>query len=554
MFIERYLYLDFTSKSDDIKENQVFPESEYDEKGDLRSSKSSNSDEESCEKQDSSGRNLKMKFWFHLVLVIAVHVLVFWYFPINGNMIKNGKADCEKMYNSFKCNNFQINSSLKAFYFLYFMYFVISAYQIKYGAPKSRAGEFVLTKSYNSLSNIVFLIYRGMPFLYEIRTLVDWTFTPTALNLMQWFKFEEIYANLYNTKCDQLEFAEHPRGHKRKKSEKFFKGCCFLFGIILCILAPLIIFSSLNPIVFSNPLKEISLSVGIETGNSNFYDLSTVSIITTKESVSSSQWNDENFNEVNELSASDRSLMEKIVLSPYSDNYWEASNNSVSSLCNILNTTSSGIFLQAKYKFTREYPNSQQVVYSKDSAKLSYVEIGQLYNVFCNISNPAISFNKISAFSRVIRLVSTGTSILPIFITGSDNLKTGIDLRYHDLSYSKFWEIRSSATHNISLYVISEKYSPVTFNFSVITFYISVVYLIGKILRMIISGGANNIPLVDMPNPDPFINVCTGIYVSRMNGCLDTEETLYYELIDMLRSPELMKMISGSSSIKKKND
>lgn len=519
MFLDRFLYLDFTSKSETFIENE---------------------------------RNLKMKFWIHIVLVFSIHVLIFWYFTINGNIIKNGNPDCDKMYNSFKCNNFQINSALQMFYFLYLVYFIISAYQIKYGAPKTRAGEFVLTKKYNSLNNIIFLIYRGMPFLYEIRTLLDWTFTPTALNLMQWFKFEEIYASLYNTKCDQIEFAEHPRGSKRKKLEKIFKGCCFLLLIILCILAPLIIFSSLNPIVFSNPVKEISFSVGIKTRNSNFYELSTVSIIKKKESVSTHEWDNEKFSEANDLSASDRNLMEKITLNPFSDNYWEASQNLIDSLCTILKSESSGISIQAIYAFTREYPSTQQTVTSKDSSNLLSGEIVDLHSVFCNSTNNLMSFTKKYAFAKVIRLVSTGASLLPTFITGSDNLKTDIQLTYNDETKNmKYWELSKSSNSNLSLYIISEKYSPVTFNFSVITFYISVVYLIGKILRIIISGGANNIPLIDMPNPDPFINVCTGIYVSRMTGDLYREESLFYDLIDMLRSPELMKMLSGSSSIKK---
>jgi Protein of unknown function (DUF3595). len=78
--------------------------------------------------------------------------------------------------------------------------------------------------------------------------------------------------------------------------------------------------------------------------------------------------------------------------------------------------------------------------------------------------------------------------------------------------------------------------------------------LIGKILRVVVNGGANNIPLTDMPNPDPLINLCGGIYVSRMHGDLYREEMLYYELIDILRSPEIIKMVSGSSSIKKKRN
>ena len=120
-------------------------------------------------------RSLKPKFWFHILLVLTIHILVFWYFPMNSNYLKSGTYTCSTsdMYNTFKCNNFQINVALEFFYLFYMVYFVISANQIKNGAPKSRAGEFVLMKRYNTLNNILFLVYRGLPFLYEIRTLID---------------------------------------------------------------------------------------------------------------------------------------------------------------------------------------------------------------------------------------------------------------------------------------------------------------------------------------------------------------------------------------------
>lgn len=88
------------------------------------------------------------------------------------------------------------------------------------------------------------------------------------------------------------------------------------------------------------------------------------------------------------------------------------------------------------------------------------------------------------------------------------------------------------------------------FNFSVITFYISVVYLAGRILRLVTGGMARNVVLSEMPCPDHLINLCEGIYVARMGGKLLKEEELYYELIDIIRSPEIIKMVTGRSSIK----
>lgn len=517
MFLERYIYIEVTSKE---------------------------------RNQENSFKSLKFKFYFHLILVSCIHILVFWYFPLNANSQKNPNLYCREPYNTANCNNFQINGALQVFYLLYLLYFVTSALQIKYGSPNTRAGEFVLMKNLNQAANTVFLIYRGIPFLYEIRTLMDWTFTATSLRLLQWFKFEEIYSNLYNTKCDQLELAEKPRATKLGRGEKCLKGCSFLLLIILCILGPLIIFSSLNPIVYDNPVKSMSLSLGIKSGSMNFYNLMMISKVTDKSSVSDNEWNDKGFNKAAQLTASDRSLTERFTLNNYSDTIWTMSKDVSEDLCQSLRKKDNLKF-QVNYVFTRDYPKSQQSVTNKETSDMSDKEAEKFYKMTCLNSNQ--TFIKKNAFLRVVRLLSTGSNLLPIIIDNSD-LKTDISVRFLNTTNQRVWEFGRNIEDGIQIYVISEKYSPVTFNFSVITFYISVVYLVGKILRVIISGGANNIPLVDMPNPDALINICSGVYISRMNGDLEKEEILYFELIDILRSPELMKMIGGSSSIKKKEE
>ena len=561
MFLERFIYIEVTSNFDNKnKKKKAIKDTEKqnldtssEEKSISSYKKKPDLEEESpkptVEKPEST-KKIAFKFYFHLFLVFIVHFLVFWYFPLYSNYQKNAVVYCPDLYNTINCNNFQVNISLELFYIFYLIYFLISSLQIKYGSPKSRAGEFVLMKIQNEAANIVFLIYRGIPFLFEIRTLMDWTFTATTLRVMQWFKFEEIYANLYNTKCDQLELAEHPRGAKLPFFEKLFKGCCFLFVIMLCILAPLIIFSSLNIIVYDNPVKSLSMSLGIKSGSTNFYPLFTTSMITDKSSVSLHEWNNEDFNKADQLTVNDRELMKRFTLNSYSDNDWIISKQVSNDLCKALYNKGNLKFL-AQYVFTRDYPKNQQTVTNHETTSMSDKDCEALYELAC-LNNSKI-FTKNDIFRKVVRLQSTGSNILPIIIREKD-LKTDIAVSFTN-STEKVWRIgRNKDFDGIRLYVVSEKYSPVTFNFSVITFYISVVYLVGKLLRVIISGGANNIPLVDMRHPDALMNICSGIYVCRMNGDLRKEEELYYELIDILRSPELMKMITGSSSIKEKQE
>jgi hypothetical protein len=56
----------------------------------------------------------------------------------------------------------------------------------------------------------IFRIYRAIPFLYELRMMLDWTCTPTTLYLGDWIKLEDIFSGLYINDCN-LHFLQVTR-------------------------------------------------------------------------------------------------------------------------------------------------------------------------------------------------------------------------------------------------------------------------------------------------------------------------------------------------------
>ena len=85
----------------------------------------------------------------------------------------------------------------------------------------------------------------------EFRNLCDWTITKTCLDLYMWFKLEDAYYGLYFTKYDMMcrrYSIEEDKVLKKGRPghEKFWQGFCFIFGLFLLILGPLIFFSSLT--------------------------------------------------------------------------------------------------------------------------------------------------------------------------------------------------------------------------------------------------------------------------------------------------------------------
>ena len=49
---------------------------------------------------------------------------------------------------------------------------------------------------------MAFAVFCAIPFIYEMRAILDWACTPTTLRLIEWLKLEDIRAWLYRRECD----------------------------------------------------------------------------------------------------------------------------------------------------------------------------------------------------------------------------------------------------------------------------------------------------------------------------------------------------------------
>lgn len=91
----------------------------------------------------------------------------------------------------------------------------------------------------------MYVLFSGIPFLWEFKKISDWTITTTALPLFHWLKFEDINARLYQSKCEAEMLKIKPRA--KTPWTKYLlgpTGCLFILGLVF---SPLLIYSSLNP-------------------------------------------------------------------------------------------------------------------------------------------------------------------------------------------------------------------------------------------------------------------------------------------------------------------
>jgi hypothetical protein len=157
---------------------------------------------------------------------------------------------------------------LVIFYVIFCRYFTLSALQIRYGLPDTRKAS-SLTNSYDSLSCIGYRIFYILPFLLELKVILDWCFTKTSLDVFQWLELAQVHSEFYFYKCSNTSYFKRPWGEQIKKFEKYLCGC-FCIGLIMFFLAgPFLFFSNLSAIAKPNLITDAELEFGIKIVDGN---------------------------------------------------------------------------------------------------------------------------------------------------------------------------------------------------------------------------------------------------------------------------------------------
>jgi hypothetical protein len=58
----------------------------------------------------------------------------------------------------------------------------------------------------------------AVPFLFELRALTDWMWTDSSMTLWDWLKMEEIFASIFQLKCERRMESEDPKPSGQKKN------------------------------------------------------------------------------------------------------------------------------------------------------------------------------------------------------------------------------------------------------------------------------------------------------------------------------------------------
>ncbi|CAJ1072552.1 piezo-type mechanosensitive ion channel component 2 isoform X3 [Xyrichtys novacula] len=491
------------------------------------------------------------KVIFQVILLFGIHFWMFFILP--------GVTD----------KRFSDNRVAQVWYFVKCIYFALSAYQIRCGYPTRVLGNF-LTKSYNYMNLFLFQGFRMVPFLTELRAVMDWVWTDTSLSLSSWICVEDIYAHIFILKCwrESEKRYPQPRGQKKKKVVKYGMG-----GMIVMLLICIVWF----PLLFMSLVKSVAgvvntpLDVSFEITLAGFQPIFTMSA-QQKQLQAVDQ---EKFDTFIKKYKSDPDALEWLggytpddltiaELKGSSNSLWTISPPSRNSLIEMLNsgeefpiTVSWSVQRNLTLGAKAETASGKRVTPLDPAAKSAIVRL-----LNGNQTDASVVLEDI--FPRFLRAPSdSDAKPVEVLIPGNEKTKMmNITLTLTRMTSAsgqvqEWWKVnqteegpidirneKNKFAEGLELYVFSDQVSPPSLGFlagyGIMGLYASVVLVIGKFVREFFSGISRTIMFEELPNVDRILKLCTDIFLVRETGELDLEEDMYAKLIFLYRSPETM--------------
>ena len=446
------------------------------------------------------------------------------------------------------------------------------------------------------MRRIFYAVYRGIPFLWELRAVLDWTFTPTTLTLDEWLKIEDVADIVYQRRCRIDDERDQPPLERQSKANKA-TGLVRVLVILGVLLIPLFIYSDFSTNTRTNSITSMSLELSLLVNNTPYTIVEGVALPEPEVEVvdySASRkpgwlerWND-------------RTKPRPILLPPWVDASINHQNISLTTSCSRrlwdispsawkdlnltlatfaanqqaagwANSPAPGAIatMVATATFTRAYAiggstltpslqwsyplTSNQTMQFADSingvlpvnAPVQYIDLPEFYTPM--VTNTPTMLETTPGFAQSIYGFRMNCSI--VLNNRSDFELSGV--------YTRYWCIRCGARPmtdaakfvHMSFVALSQpvpiQVAQLLSGIGIITLYTTFVLAIGRFLRSMFADAAHHIILAEMADPREVYRLLAYIAMSRGRGEWTLERGVYRQLVDLLRSPETLLKVTG---------
>eukprot|EP00050_Salpingoeca_kvevrii_P022903 m.134365 g.134365 ORF g.134365 m.134365 type:complete len:2878 (-) comp9869_c0_seq1:74-8707(-) len=475
---------------------------------------------------------MRLKLAFHLVHLILIHILVFFYLP------------------QVTSRPFEDNSVIVFLYLLKIVYFFLSAAQIQAFFPSNILTN-VLTTSVSKPYYFVFLCYKAVPFLYELRTLLDWTCTPTTQEFRAWLKIADISDQLY-VNWYRLSVREHSKrrhGESRNTFEKILLGAGLICLLLLILWFPLLLMALIQGQTIANVPIFMTATVSIN-------DLPPVyQMAITAERVNGAL----SEAEVNQLRSMQSGFngykdedIKRYILTRSSNAAWIVSELAFSQL---EETARQGgdVSVRFAWQFKRQtgLEGVEPLSTGETLTPLDETAVANLRKALSgsqgeNDENVWIEVPKV--FPRFFALDKTGVSGRVTSEMNSIRIRRLAEVWQMEQLDAHVITRESEAAEAAEFIIASERVLKPSLSFlaatGIVGLYVSVVLVIGRLVRMLMFQMSRNIIYEDMPQIVTILNLVQGIFLAREFKSLSVEEDLSGLLIQLYRSPESLVMWS----------
>jgi len=468
------------------------------------------------------------------------------------------------------------------------LYMALSAFQIRRGYRQgSQQTIGIMSIGTNNIARFIYHAYRLIPFLFELRVILDWAVTATSLDIFMWINLEDLHNQLW---LNHLQMAYRREQHeilsgKRRQPVhiKLLQGFLSFVIMMTLIMLPMILFSNLNPALQPNLVHTGSLEAQFSIASSG----ASVPIYSAQ-TVGSSLTGDDFEVLIQSALVGDTSSLpgnydaQCASFHRYSSDTWSIPPPIKASLLDALSSPSSGdadgdgvedssdVALDLFATFQRQGPSGYETVRLQFSQPLSAQQRMVTYQMLSgNLTAGPLHVPAI--YPELIQLSSTSDLATPMDVGEGE----GLNLMLQEIEGLKYWDIwtdvlpmnrtsycwQGSATESVAVMMrtqgvifnlVSIRYVPQVASTlglgsaSVFGLYSLILITIGGGVRRFVNFDLIKLFIHEIPDSTDLLELCQGIRTVRAqnyDGALKDEMKLYLTLLHLLRNPgELMRV------------